>query len=136
MKSRCVILKAMFMAVLVGWLILPLAASGSELVQDWELANPAGITAIKPIKMAPRLNVDTLAGKTIGLKWNQKPNGDIFLDRIAELLKEKVPNVKVLKFYELEPSTVPQSSNAEVARRKAEIIASYKPDIVIGVQCD
>jgi hypothetical protein len=84
--------------------------------------------------LAARLT--TLEGKTVGLKWNEKPNGNIVLDRIAELLTQQVKGVKILKFYELEPTTVPQSASQDDSNRKAAIIAKYKPDIVIGSQCD
>jgi len=121
---------AMLAALLLG------AAPGvsAEKAQNWELVNPAGAIKIIPIKMAARIS--TLEGKTVGLKWNQKPNGNIFLDRVAELLQERIPGVKIVKFYEVEPTTVPQSANMEAAAQKARIIANYKPDIVIGSQCD
>jgi prophage tail gpP-like protein len=79
-------------------------------VQKWELVNPTGAIAIEPMEIAARLT--TLEGKTVGLKWNSKPNGNLILDRIAELLTEQVPGVKILKFYELEPTTVPKSPNS------------------------
>lgn len=110
------------------------AGEAAAAVQEWELVNPEGTLAIEPIEIAPR--IDSLEGKKVGLKWNGKPNGNLFLDRVAELLEEQVPNVEIIKFYEVEPSTVPQSSGVEDAKRKAEIIASYEPDIVIGSQCD
>jgi hypothetical protein len=115
-------------------LTLPVLASAKEALQTWELVNPAGVIKTTPIKMAARIN--SLEGKTIGLKWNMKPNGNIFLDRVAELLKEKFPSVKIVKFYEVEPTTIPQSSNMDEADQKAKLIAKYKPDIVIGSQCD
>jgi hypothetical protein len=120
--------------LLTGLLSSAVPALCAEKAQNWELLNPAGAIKVVPIKMAARIS--TLEGKTVGLKWNQKPNGNIFLDRVAELLQEKVPGVKIVKFYELEPTTVPQSANMEVAAQKAKIIAKYKPDIVIGSQCD
>ncbi len=119
---------------LVALLAAPVPAAADEKVQDWQLVNPAGAMKVTPIKLAPRIT--TLEGKTIGLKWNQKPNGNILLDRVAELLKQKYPTAKIIKFYDVEPSTVPQTANDEQARQKAKIIASYKPDIVIGSQCD
>ena len=133
MKQRCF---KCFMAltIIMAWLALPVLASAREAVQTWELVNPAGVIKVTPIKMAARIN--SLEGKTVGLKWNQKPNGNIFLDRIAELLQEKVPGVKVVKIYEVEPTTIPQSANMDVADQKAKLIAKYKPDIVIGSQCD
>jgi len=125
-----------FMAItmVMAWLIVPVPASAKEDVQTWELVNPAGVIKTTPIKMAARIN--SLEGKTIALKWNQKPNGQIFLDRVAELLKEQVPGVKIVKMYEVEPTTIPQSANMDVADRKAKLIAKYKPDLVIGSQCD
>jgi hypothetical protein len=120
--------------IVVAWLVLPALVLAKEVVQQWELVNPAGVIKVTPIKMAARIT--SLEGKTIGLKWNMKPGGNIFLDRIAELLKEKVPSAKIIKFYEVEPTTVPQSANMDVADTKAKIIAKYKPDIVIGSQCD
>lgn len=120
--------------MIIGLLAMPMLVSAKETVQQWELVNPAGVIKITPIKMPPRIS--TLEGKTIGLKWNMKPGGNIFLDRVAELLKEKVPSAKIIKFYEVEPTTVPQSANMDVADQKARIIAKYKPDIVIGSQCD
>jgi hypothetical protein len=120
--------------MIIGLLAMPMLASAKETVQQWELVNPAGVIKITPIKIPPRIS--TLEGKTIGLKWNMKPGGNIFLDRVAELLKEKVPSAKIIKFYEVEPTTVPQSANMDVADQKARIIAKYKPDIVIGSQCD
>lgn len=124
----------MALTIIMAWLALPVLASAREAVQTWELVNPAGVIKVTPIKMAARIN--SLEGKTVGLKWNQKPNGNIFLDRIAELLQEKVPGVKVVKIYEVEPTTIPQSANMDVADQKAKLIAKYKPDIVIGSQCD
>jgi hypothetical protein len=124
----------MTLTIIMAWLAWPVLAAAKEAVQTWELVNPAGVIKVTPIKMAARIN--SLEGKTVGLKWNQKPNGNIFLDRIAELLKEQVPGVKVVKIYEVEPTTIPQSSNMDVADRKAKLIAKYKPDIVIGSQCD
>ena len=107
--------------MIIGFLAIPLFALAKEVVQQWEIVNPAGVFKVTPIKMAARIN--TLEGKTIGLKWNMKPGGNIFLDRVAELLKEKVPSAKIIKFYEVEPTTVPQSANMGVADEKAKIIA-------------
>ncbi len=122
------------LTIAMVWLAVPVLASAKEDIQSWELVNPAGVIKVTPIKMAARIN--SLEGKTVALKWNQKPNGQIFLDRVAELLKEKVKGVKIVKMYEVEPTTIPQSANMDVADRKAKLIATYKPDLVIGSQCD
>lgn len=134
MRNRWNIKNLLTLTTLLGLLTMPTLTSAKEVIQQWELVNPAGVIKVMAIKMAPRIN--SLEGKTVGLKWDMKPNGNIFLDRVAELLRERLPDVKVLKFYELEPSTVPQSENIQVADRKAQIIAKYKPDIVIGAQAD
>lgn len=122
------------LGVIVGCLTSPLAADAKETGQVWELMNPTGVVKTTPIAMARR--IQSLEGKTIALKWNEKPNGNIFLDRVAELLAEKVPSAKVVKLYELEPATVPQSANQADSDRKAKLVAGYKPDLVIGAQSD
>ena len=45
---------------------------------------------------APRPS--SLEGKTIGLMWNGKANGDVALRRAGELIQQRIPNVD-LKFY-------------------------------------
>ncbi|BAS26213.1 hypothetical protein LIP_0356 [Limnochorda pilosa] len=118
-----------------GAMLLAGGVAGAQSnVMTWQLVNPEGVVAIEPVNIAER--IDTLEGKTVGLKWNGKPNGNLFLDRIAELLEENVEGVNIIKFYEVEPSTVPQSAGDADAERKADIIARYHPDIVIGSQCD
>lgn len=52
---------------------------------------------------APRIS--TFEGKRIGLHWNGKPNGNFFLNRLAELLEKKYKGIKLIKFYEVEPQT-------------------------------
>jgi hypothetical protein len=134
MQNRRVLGILMALCILIMAFIMPTAISAREAAQEWELLNPAGVISIKPIEMAPR--IASLEGKTVGLKWNAKPNGNLFLDRVAELLTKQVRGVRIVKFYEVEPTTVPQSNGAAVAKAKAQIIAKYKPDIVIGSQCD
>jgi hypothetical protein len=121
-------------AILVGLLVLPSLASAKEQIQEWEVINPSGTISIQPVKPAPRLA--SLEGKTIVLRWNGKHNGNNFLNRIAELLAEKMPGAKVIKVYDLDTSTVKISgSNAESARI-AKVIKDLKADIVIGSQAD
>jgi hypothetical protein len=47
-------------------------------------------------QLAPRLT--SLSGRTIGLVWNAKPNGDVALKRAGALIQQQVPDVKV-NFY-------------------------------------
>lgn len=119
---------------LMGCLALPLPAFATEAVQDWELINPQGTIAIKEMKLAPRIT--TLEGKTIVLRWNGKHNGDNYLNRVAELLAEKVPSAKVIKLYELDKSTVRTSSSNAESLRIANLIKGMKADVVIASQAD
>jgi len=66
----------MALTAVMAWMTGPVPGMAKEGVQTWELVNPAGVIKTVPIKMAARIN--TLEGKTIALKWNQKPNGQIF----------------------------------------------------------
>ena len=99
-----------------------------------QLINPEGVAAVEPIELAPRL--DTLEGKTVALRWNGKPNGDVFLNRVAELLVEAVPTVNIIKLYEVDPATATYKSSVEGGADMAKVVASYNPDLVIGAQCD
>ena len=93
----------------------------------------------EPVKVgAVKLNAHpaSLEGKTVVLRWNGKPNGDKFLNRMAELLTQQVKGVKVVKMWEVDPSTATSSDSAEVSAQFAEKVAAQKPDLVIGSQCD
>lgn len=83
------------------------------------------------IKFVTRLS--TLKGKRVGLLWNGKPNGAVYLNRIAELLAEKFPEVKITKFWELDPGRTahPEQKTAEVL----DFIAS-ESDFVIASTAD
>ena len=105
-----------------------------EKIQTWEIINPAGTIEIKTAKLAPRLA--TLEGKTILLRWNFKHNGNHYLDRISELLAEKVPSARVIKVYEIDRSTINQSGSLEDSSSLARTIADFNPDLVIGAHGD
>jgi hypothetical protein len=134
MKNRCFAECALISIILIVSITMPGLTSAREVEQEWELINPEGTMAIKIAQPASR--PDRIDGKTIVLRWNSKHNGDNFLNRIAELLAEKVPSAKVIKLYEVDKSTVKTSgSNAESARI-AKVIKDLKADIVIGSQAD
>jgi len=102
-------------------------------VQEWELVNPQG-AAVEVEKVDVTPHPSTLEGKTVALRWNGKAGGDMFLDRLAELLIEQVKDVKVIKIYEVLPETVfcCQAAPADMFDK----IAALEPDLVIGSQCD
>lgn len=115
-------------------LLLPVTAAAKEKTQEWEVINPAGVVQIKQVQPAPRIT--TLEGKTIVLRWNGKHNGDNFLNRVAELLNEKIPSAKVVKLYEVDKSTIKISGAISESTRIAQVIKGLKADIVIGAQTD
>jgi hypothetical protein len=115
-------------------LLVPQVAIAGEIPQEWELVKPEGVVEIKQCQPAPRLTM--LKGKTIVLRWNDKHNGNNFLDRTAELLKEKVPSAKVIKLYEIDKTTIKISGSNLEAVRIAKIIKDLKADIVIAAQSD
>jgi hypothetical protein len=127
-------LRTLLLASLLGLLLAPGVSPAKEAVQEWELINPEGVVTIKPIELAARL--DTLEGKTVALRWNGKPNGDLFLNRIGDLLAEKVKNVKIIKVWETAHDTAVISSNPERSKGITATIVSLKPDIVIASSAD
>ena len=125
----------LFFALILGTIMmLPSISVAREQAQEWEIINPAGVVEIQQVQLAPRIT--TLEGKTIVLRWNGKHNGDNFLDRIAELLKAKVPSAKVIKLYEVDKSTIKISGTVAESARIAQVIKGMHADIVIAAQTD
>ncbi len=102
--------------------------------RKWELVNPEGISLVKAGKVNP--HPTNLKGKTVVLRWNGKHNGDVFLNRIGQLLMEKIKDLKVIKSWEVEPDTKQVSENPDVSKRIAQRPAELNPDIAIGAQGD
>jgi hypothetical protein len=63
---------------------------------EWEVLNPSAECEAPVITLAPRLS--DLHNKRIGLFWNGKPFGDILLEEIGSLLKDRFENVELIKF--------------------------------------
>ena len=124
----------LFLTVLVGILFIPVVVFAKEAIQQWELINPEGVVKIEPMQV--NAHPSTLEGKTVMLRWNGKHNGDLFLDRVGELLKEKVKEVKVIKSWEMAIETADISQNENRSKQFIQTLMKAKPDIVIGSQCD
>jgi len=77
--------------------------------------------------------VSTLEGKRIGLLWNGKPNGDIFLDRVAEVLEKKYKEAEIIKFWKVDPEHTALSN--KYSEETLDRIAK-SADIVIASQGD
>jgi hypothetical protein len=100
----------------------------------WQLVNPEALVQIetKDVNQHPR----NLSGRTIVLYWNGKPNGDVFLTCLGELLLERIPSARVIKAWEVEPSTSRTDPTVEASRATAKALAGLNPDIVIGAPGD
>jgi hypothetical protein len=106
----------------------------SEDKTKWKLVNPEALVQIEADQVSP--HPKDLSGKTVVLYWNGKPNGDLFLDRIGELLIERVNKVKVIKAWEVRPSTKRTDPAAQASRVTAEELAGLNPDVVVGAPGD
>ena len=66
----------------------------------YSVVSPLGDPTVKMITMAPRL--DTLAGKTVCMVWNEAFQADITLPAIGESLKETYPDLKIIPYTEID----------------------------------
>lgn len=131
-KILSLIMTVVFMAS-----ALALAGCGSsskiETAQTWTLVNPEGIVQSEIIKL--NAHPKTLEGKTVALRWNNKENGNNFLDEVAKLLQENVKDVRILKLYEI----MPETAGYGPGRMGPDVIAkvkALKPDLIISSQAD
>ncbi|MBI2858827.1 MAG: hypothetical protein HYX90_07095 [Chloroflexi bacterium] len=99
-----------------------------------ELLIPEGTIQVDPIRMKPR--PASLDNRTVLLFWNAKHNGDVFLNKIAELLVKNIPGIRVVKAWQVAPETARQTGSKEDARRTTRRLIDFKPDVVIGSQGD
>jgi hypothetical protein len=114
---------------------IPDTTLSKEVDQRWEILNPEGVIKIEPMEINP--HPSTLEGKTVLLRWNGKHNGDKFLDRVAELLAQRVKDIKIIKSWEVAPETVdPITGSQERSMELMKKLAAFKPDLVIGSQAD
>jgi len=120
--------------VLAQLATVPNPGWAKEAVQQWELVNPAGVIKSDPVKFVARPT--DLEGKTVVLRWNAKPNGDILLNRLGELLVQNIKGVKVIKAWEVAPDTRIISYGHATSLAVAKKLAALKPDLVIAAPAD
>lgn len=113
---------------------LSVVFAGGLLAGSPVLAAKEKVPLVGPVTL--NAHPSSLEGKTVVLRWNSKLNGDKVLDRVAELLTQKVPKVKVIKMYQVDPSTVAVSATMDESLKVAAKIAERKPDLVIASQAD
>ena len=102
--------------------------------QKWWLTDPEGVLSLSHHPVNP--HPDSLENKTIFLRWNGKHNGNVFLEKIADLLQEKVKGAKIIKSWEVLPETMTSSRNNLKSQEFVQKIAGFKPDFVMGSQAD
>ncbi len=75
------------------------------------------------LPLAPRPT--SLAGKTIGLLWNGKANGDVALKRAGEQIQKRIPDVTI-RFYS---GALPSPERVmEKAKAEAEAVVACTAD--------
>lgn len=109
-------------------------AQAAEKPQEWELVNPSGV--IKQAQVEPAKRITSLDGKTVALRWNGKHNGDVVLDRLAELIGAKYPTTTIVKTYRNDSSLNTISGTPAISERITKAVAAVKPDLVIASQGD
>jgi hypothetical protein len=135
MKLHGFIKGLLIAVILAGLLGGPIDILAEEKIQDWELINPEGVVKIEIMKLNP--HPSRLEGKTIMLRSNGKHNGDKFLIRVGELLKDKVKDIKIIYSWEVAPETVdPITGSHERSKKFAQKLASFMPDLVVASQAD
>jgi hypothetical protein len=128
-------LRNMGVWILLACLVaVPSRAWAKEAAQQWEIVNPAGVIKSEPVTFVARPT--GLEGKTVVLRWNAKPNGDILLNRLAELLVKNIKGIKVIKAWEVAPETRIISYGHATSLAVAKKLASLKPDLVIAAPAD
>ena len=97
-----------------------------------QVYNPTGAVMAERISnFAPR--IDSFEGKRIGLLWNSKPNGDFYLNRVAELLSQRFPSSRIIKFYEKHAA---ETANPDKKSDAALDLVVQNADVVISAQGD
>ncbi len=85
-------------AALIVWLVyLPINRASAASSVKLEVLNPRGEIKPPPI-FAPTPRIADLAGRKIGIYWNGKSGGNNFWNDIEGLMKQKLPNVVVVRY--------------------------------------
>jgi hypothetical protein len=135
MKICRILKKVVIFMLSTVFLAIPGTTLSEEGDQRWEVLNPQGVIKIEPMEINP--HPSTLEGKTVLLRWNGKHNGDKFLDRVAELLTERIKAINIIKSWEVALDTVdPISGSQERSMELMKKLVAFKPDLVIGSQAD
>ncbi|MCP9462960.1 MAG: hypothetical protein NNA24_13075 [Nitrospira sp.] len=85
----------------------PGAAPGGSAEPVYSVVSPMGESTVKMIRMAPRPN--NLAGKTACMVSNRAFKADIVLPVIADQLKQRYPDIKIISHHEMPVAPLPST---------------------------
>ncbi len=98
--------------------------------QEWILRNPVSEVGVD--KFEPAARITELKGKTVGLVWNGKPNGDVFLNQVAKHLSARFDGLNIVRLWEVRPETKTIYGNS---MDNLKFIAKTA-DLIIGASAD
>lgn len=98
--------------------------------QVWTLQSPIADVEIEQFEVADR--IPDLNGKTIGLFWNGKPNGEILLNEIARELAARFSALRIVRMWEVKPETRTQFGNSSDNLN----FMAQNADLIIGASGD
>ena len=98
--------------------------------RDCTLLSPVADVQVEQFELTKR--VPDLNGKTIGLFWNGKPNGDTFLDEVGNELKARFTLSRIVKLWEVRPETRTQYGNSMDNLKSM----AQNADLIIGASGD
>lgn len=111
---------ACFFAVILFAAGSPQDTSASEPSAEpvYKVVSPIGESTVKMTTMAPRM--DTLAGKTVCMVWNNAFQADVTLPAIGEALEKHYPGVKIVPYTEMPNAFLPEPPG--VPRKESEAL--------------
>jgi hypothetical protein len=95
-----------FTAILFVACISPATAASAPSEPIYNVVSPMGESTVKMISMAPR--IDTFAGKTICMVWNNAFKSDVTLPAIGQALKKQYPDLKIVQYTDLPNAFLPE----------------------------
>lgn len=68
---------------------------------QWTVLNP--VAAAKVGAQGTAAKLEDFSGKRVGLWWNGKPGGDVFLNEVAAQLESRFPGMQTVRIWEHRP---------------------------------
>ena len=94
------------------------SALGPSTEPTYKVVSPIGESTVKMTAMATRM--DTLAGKTVCMVWNNAFKADVTLPAIGEALKTQYPGVRIVPHTDMPAAFLPEPAGAP--RKESEAL--------------